>query len=84
MAEMASSAPRDWLPIAEKVHNTIPPYRPYLIHFRCTRVVRKYMSGMVMMMASASSLLPSTKLSGGPHTRLAPPPVTVKTPPFRP
>ena len=37
-----------------------------------------------MMMASAIALLSKMKLSGGPHTRFAPPLLSVNTPPLTP
>src|SRR5574343_125978 len=96
MASMASSAPRDWLPSAAIRLRNMARYESLFVHFSGTRemmgrlfrmlawVARKYISGTVMIRATANSLLPSMTLDGGPHTRKLPPEAKVNSPPLIP
>ena len=59
MAPMPTSAPREYDPSAASAHSAIEANRARLIHLLVATCARKYISGMMVMKASATSLLPS-------------------------
>ena len=66
---------------AQKIIDTMRPRRTQ----RLSVVMRRYcINGRIMSRASAISLLPSTKVPGGPQTRKSPPVRIVKMPPLTP
>ena len=59
MATMPTSAPREYEPSAASAHKAIAASRPRLTICWFATWNRKYIIGMIVMKASATSLLPS-------------------------